>query len=65
LLEDGGVTLSSGIIGIVLLIVMVTTEGSVESVGDCVLTVVRAQVIDAVGSGLVEVAMAVRSNITL
>ena len=44
---------------------MVTTEGSVESVGDCVLTVVRAQVIDTVGSGLVEVALAGRSNITL
>lgn len=65
LLEDVGVTLSPESIGIVLFIVMVTTKGSVESVGDSVLTVVRAQVIDAVGAGSVEVALAVRSNINL
>lgn len=67
LLEDVNVTLSlsSEGIGVELLIVTVTTEGSVESVGDSVMTVVRAQVICRAGAGSVEVALVVRSVVDL
>jgi hypothetical protein len=51
----------------VLLIVTVTIEGSVGSVGDSVMTVVRAEVIGGAGAGaeLVEVALVVRSSINV
>jgi hypothetical protein len=51
LLRDVGVTGSFEGIGIVLLIVIVTIEGSVESVGDSIITDVLASVIGGAGTG--------------
>lgn len=66
MLKDFGVTLSFEGIGVVFLIVTVTTEGSVGSVGDCVMTVVRAEVIEGADAGLFEVALVViRSSINV
>jgi hypothetical protein len=62
-----GVTGSFGGIGIVLLIVTVTTEGcSVESVGEIVITDVLTSFVDNARAGLVEVdVVAVSSVITV
>ena len=63
-LGDVGVTGSFEIIGIVLLIVTVTTKGSVGSVGDTVITdVLTSVVIGGAGAGAVEMALVVRSSI--
>jgi len=66
-LGDVGVKSSFEGIGIVLLIVTVTIEDSVGSVGDSVMTVVRAEVIGGASAGaeLVEVALVVRSSINV
>jgi len=65
LLGEVGVTRSFESIGIVLLIVTVTTEGSVESVGDTVITYALASVVGCGGAGLLEVALVVRSSINV